>query len=1318
MEDDSHQRALPIIENLWDPRARLVNAYRFYDVSRKRIGGTLDLFFDGTNSSTAAKSSIRAGKSNLSQPRAALAMSQQIPQLSSKLLGGMQNKTSERKRLAARHAARFAGKKYEYQPDSHCGIRLSPSPSGTLDLSNQVVETENAYLASEICKSQPVKVIDLTSSEIGKSSLERLVQAVQSNRSIISVISDQVSTHEGCPSISSTLSGLQSAARINLLAHQRQQRRLDVAANRTTALVRRRQNENRILLLEDDEETFRTTIIQERENELIKLLLARHHKVRLRLLKHATRNRRREERRYHISVVSVNETCHRHELIQNWISRWLAITERTETRFRVIHMKSQHDSLAVILDVVQEDRYRARQCERNRLEVERLTREIVESQESDTRKVIEKERELDLLDIRVEDSRGIEIATHKTQMRQDLTTDEWRHRCRTATDESDSFVWLIKQWDIAEQQKLLELERHRQIIVTEETSVREVVITEEHILRPIIEDLVRTCTGMALARELFILASTDRRSTMTTAPILAIKIPGEIKPQKYIMGQHLSASTEEPDTCDAEPCVRFIAELPTDWISKIKDIEQQEQVESTKKKEELEKQRKLHERTQQKLGAMSHADHVQRMIAQSLAASIETTRSDIHRKHQDPMFLKKKKETILGGLLSFKCTTANMSPSALKTEKLISKKESWTVRPEGFSLSKNVTKVLKYPAAGMQEILEPTSELKLYIKKFSSFKEVQEMLRGCRYQNLLDSWNVPIHRTIAVSLQLLFIDAIDEDDLFLTSEENNILPTSLLLVETSAMLSIVLTPPFLWLPPDNRTCTFIEGDSIDKSQLISDIICNDQPIISRFNGVVTCATGTAVSRTGSSSTLGTFEHGTIIIQFDKGYTPDDFIVFKSGQDAFYSESDKTIRVKELPVATIIEGGLCRATTSSATIRNKEDCERIVIHLTSPAVTADVVRKLLLRLRFYNFSLDPVEGPRLLSITLVDQSGSSSTISFTVVVIATDNPTILSIPSQKKFYHFACTATGIPSHLRNFIRYTDYILFPDVTIEDVDTDKFCGGHASVGIVASYQKGDLLSLHNSCFEPSGRQGVKAIPLENLDVLTPEVSFDPDALKNLWEIFYYDVSVGIAAFFDDQVSQHSKDNNLKKRGSIPITVKQSEHIIEREQSEDHLHISMTSGSASPKGLSSKWGLVTNSFAGKASPSDIRDVGDASKYITQLESRIRSIMSIFMNASPAKGGRRFHMQFSLAGTMSIAASQAVIRSLTFTPATRHEYTRSIDLEVQIGKTAGKLDTEGKSNSTAPHLLDPSHFQPVLKGNVSVKVTPPLVTVSGVCYM
>ena len=255
-------------------------------------------------------------------------------------------------------------------------------------------------------------------------------------------------------------------------------------------------------------------------------------------------------------------------------------------------------------------------------------------------------------------------------------------------------------------------------------------------------------------------------------------------------------------------------------------------------------------------------------------------------------------------------------------------------------------------------------------------------------------------------------------------------------------------------------------------RIVNSIKVTEPPIISENDdGTLTVVDGTGLKLTH-------FGGATIEVRFIEGYTDQDHVFFKSTAAVQYTEIDKTIRIKEVPVATLVTGTMLAKVVAKGETHGmniKPSGGTLVLNLANTTIFADVVALLLDRLRFCNITDDPVEGDRVVQVTLHDVEGSRSVIKFRFVVEAVDDPAQLTLTRSSLFFRTDCG--NLPDELKSYSssRHLPLAICKDCLLEDPDTVNFAGGYVDV-VGSQFQRNDTMYFDPSVFDPHSSNPLK--------------------------------------------------------------------------------------------------------------------------------------------------------------------------------------------------------------------------------------------------
>eukprot|EP00659_Diplonema_papillatum_P002064 gene2064-3156_t len=134
-----------------------------------------------------------------------------------------------------------------------------------------------------------------------------------------------------------------------------------------------------------------------------------------------------------------------------------------------------------------------------------------------------------------------------------------------------------------------------------------------------------------------------------------------------------------------------------------------------------------------------------------------------------------------------------------------------------------------------------------------------------------------------------------------------------------------------------------------------------------------------------------------------------------------------------------------------------DCA-FTLRLFGPEARVSVLAKLVKRLRFHNAAAGPVEGTRTFEASL-SEGAARSVVRVAVDVVGIDDPASMTLGVKKVI--FRQNAATVPESLRPHLRQGYAPVLENVMVEDVDTDYFAGGSATVTL-SGLMKGDILAV----------------------------------------------------------------------------------------------------------------------------------------------------------------------------------------------------------------------------------------------------------------
>eukprot|EP01062_Namystynia_karyoxenos_P080784 TRINITY_DN8757_c0_g2_i1.p1 TRINITY_DN8757_c0_g2~~TRINITY_DN8757_c0_g2_i1.p1 ORF type:complete len:2424 (+),score=561.69 TRINITY_DN8757_c0_g2_i1:104-7375(+) len=1042
---------------------------------------------------------------------------------------------------------------------ARAGPETSCANLSCLDLQPEDVALLSSVLSD---RSAPTPVLDLRGNPaLGEPpAAARVVALLEANTGITSVFMDPLNEHW--------------AAEVGRrLEHNRalQEQLLErrKARSARAAAARRRQAECELVLRVLEAEVDARGSLAARQQTGYDRINWHYQRGRAALLRKAARDARLRERAARIAALSQHELEHRVGLQLRWVDHWLPAVERLEGRLRALQQAMGVSQGLELIVLAAQRKADARRLERERLERELAAREGFAALEAEVRVELERAYHRAMAELVQQEERDYHGALARSRMRLELEGEERYARNLVFEEEKGQRAWIGKLWDVFEAKQRAELERQRQEIVRAERQERDLHVMEEEIVRPIIQALITNRMGVVMARVVAHQAASNRASHMAVTPMLALRVPDE-KPHRYLLRQHLGVGPPEAgnavDLADVpggpvDPTVLLLAGLTFDWVDEMRSIDQQEKQEFQRRKELHEKEVALRQHAQEELGKVQpdSSDAVDKLFDQAFEGEDVQEELAPPPEFPDPEVLRALKERILGGTVTFTLAAASdgYPPHALKKEFLTTTMKHLLEPPAGSQPSWAV-RTTEFPGETV-ETSPDSAELVMYIPtRGATFDTVLEMVRSIQYHSILESVGAPAARSVLVQLRVLFPDpagdtpADGELEPFLQpGADEYVMPRRVVYVEASGVLSVVVCMPWIWMPNESRMYTFTEGDPVEKTFLLPDAQCSDPPLMTRMHGQLTVTSGTI----GGGGMFGAvqmsnFDQGEITIEFAFGYTKDDIIVFKSGNEAFYTEADKLIRFREAPILKVAEGTLCKP---GAGRPPAGACQRIVLTMISQLANAESIRRVLQRLRFYNVSQDPIEGKRLIVVTMTDVRGLSAVLQVTVNVMATDNPTVLEMPNSKYYFHFPCVPSQIPAHLRMHIPHQQFCPMYEALLEDVDTDRFCGGHFRATIGAQFQRGDTLTFAEECFpdddedadNPSyvpthlspDRVGLKPHscrePFIGIDM--PE-QYSVDHPPPLWDVYFEGRRIGLVGFYDPDAAKStvSKKERSEKSGA----------------------------------------------------------------------------------------------------------------------------------------------------------------------------------------
>ena len=274
-------------------------------------------------------------------------------------------------------------------------------------------------------------------------------------------------------------------------------------------------------------------------------------------------------------------------------------------------------------------------------------------------------------------------------------------------------------------------------------------------------------------------------------------------------------------------------------------------------------------------------------------------------------------------------------------------------------------------------------------------------------------------------------------------------------VARSVYLAVCL--PFVWVPPSSRYAIFQEGTAPDAFRLLSKLRCWEQPHVARS------PRGEYSVEPNSGSN---FDQATIAVEFTRGYSIDDQIVFVSNADVVWLEvtpEGETLlcfnptRSEKVVVGRVTKGELRKSSQASVPLKN--DNHLMELRIETKRCNAEWLRRILSRLRYTNASPDPIVGFRDVEVRVTDAKGHSSVAVVTIEVLPVDSPTEVILSSNRVYYHCSSVAASLLHYLP---RRPSVRVFGDIKLRDVDTDHFAGGFLGVEL-STFNDPDSLFFH---------------------------------------------------------------------------------------------------------------------------------------------------------------------------------------------------------------------------------------------------------------
>ena len=480
-------------------------------------------------------------------------------------------------------------------------------------------------------------------------------------------------------------------------------------------------------------------------------------------------------------------------------------------------------------------------------------------------------------------------------------------------------------------------------------------------------------------------------------------------------------------------------------------------------------------------------------------------------------------------------------------------------------------------------------------------------------------------------------------------------------------LPVVVMAPYIFTP---GCCisTWQETEDVKiTTQLFDGLVACEAPLIT---GCGRSASWDVTS--GSGAYLTNYENSIITIQITEGGSQLDRILLRQSPSSVVVQNNLII-VKDKIFAIASEGDL------------GEGCASFTATLTENANASELLR-FCERLRFHVPGTQaPLPGVRKIVVRIVcDKIGAVSEIHAAPRVVAVDDPAEFTLQKTALLYH---SNEGPPGSQKYCHEYPLYI-FGGSTLVDSDTEFFVGGSLRV-VASNLQKFDTICVSESYF------------------------------KREWELTGQELEIvppSSESFKQPTIQQSPSPYGLEKEVSPPVIVTATDIPIVLPALSVQMEVDENNNEPREH--------VYELFTDQQSPRFEKDFNNIKIYHQgQLQSRhyyhrvfydgvplgCFILISDEQQEYPHQGFyKEAILSVSENGLVCIKGLEAFVRSFLFknlaaTPSTAT--TRIVDIEMSIGPTCTH------ENGKMVYDMDQSHT--VLNGQVAIRVTPALITVS-----
>ena len=934
-------------------------------------------------------------------------------------------------------------------------------------------------------------------------------------------------------------------------------------------------------------------------------------------------------------LLAAVEAAHRADIDDAWSAGWLAVAARAEARVRAAVAADQAARRDVLRAAAAAARAAAGRAARARLAEEAAGRGREEAEEAVARAAHETAEGRKRATVAEKEGRCRKVARARTAARADLVREEGDryNRGQVVTEETEGRAWICKRWEHCARLRQQERDRQRVTMQAHEGVRRDGISGAEEKELALLAAFAAASAGHLALQPVAAAAAARTAEHLRAAPVVTLAAdaaganPG-LAPDADAEGAATAAAAlatapaylTEQHRCvpgSAPPALRVgcrsvSVALPPAWLDGLRALATAER---RLRREQAEVARRLAHACAELLAACDAAAAAAAAAAaragaaeaKEAAAAAATAARAAEATGASAAEAASRKLAVVGGSVRFSLRReeggdAGEGGDAEECLRLCEEEEGASSGEDGDGQQEG-------GGGGGREVV-------VTVGAGAGHAELAAAVRGCTYatRRVLkpgERSGGALVRHIDVSLHLRFGDGAE--------------------ASAAAASPVLLAPPLLRLREGSAVPVFTEGDAADSTRLFA---------------------GLEVAAAPPPATLG---GGVVRVSRVSGFADDDVVVFRNGPLVSLDTADGSVFCRGVRVATC-EG-------ASGTLQQQQG--DVVVRLMDVAggLSAEAVRCVLDRLMYFNASLDPVEGPRVLLATLTTGAAAAAVcvarLRLEVRVAAVDNPASVTVPRAKKFLHAPCAAATVAPNLRRHVRTAEFRPFFDAHVEDVDTEWFRGGFLTVTVAGVPQRGDCVGLPEACFADDGGgggsggggwRGLLAVP---------------------------------AAAEDEEVALHG-----------------------REVGHEHLYVVTCDGE--------RTGVVgfyeAEGAGGVGVSTGGGGVGGGGGGGEPLEGR---------------AGRRLLLTFALTGTASIVAAERVLRAVTFAAGPRASAEpRRVEAALQVGVTVGKVDTLGASTAGASAPASPcgvlcsgpsvelssSHMppglQPPVRAAVSVRAT------------